>query len=512
METFVISGGKKLSGIIEVRGSKNATTPILAATVLTKEECIISNVPLIEDVFRMVEILESMGAKTQWLGKRKLSVKCENIDPAKIDMEKLKKLRSSVLLLGSLSARFNNFNLAAPGGDIIGARPLGTHFDALRKMGLEISQNSDVYSININERKSTKIVLQEMSVTATENVMMLAASLPGITSLRVAAIEPHVIDLGKFLVKIGAKIKGLGTHSLEIAGNPVLHGAKHKVIYDANEAATFLILGVATKSPIVVKNAHEDHLDLVLEKLREFGADFKIEKDTITVIPTENIKAVKKIDTRTYPGVPSDVQAPFGILATQAEGKTLIHDSLYENRFKYINELVKMGAQAEILDPHRVEITGPAKLHGTEITSLDIRAGVTVIIAALIAEGKSTINEIYQVDRGYECIEKRLKKLGADIKRVKTKDDAIAPEIKLESPIPAISVEVGNMANNDGPFGTKPEEKPELKKEDLIPEEKPQPIIISASDQKQNKEVLPGDTNVRSPFLDEGSSGTEIKN
>jgi UDP-N-acetylglucosamine 1-carboxyvinyltransferase len=419
MEKFEIIGEKKMAGVIEVRGSKNATTPILSATLLTKEECIISNIPLIEDVFRMLEILESMGAQIKWLGKRKISVKCENIDPEKMDAEKVKKLRSSVLLLGSLSARFDNFHLYHPGGCVIGARPLGTHFDAMRKMGVEVRQDNKKYSISAQGRKASKVILREMSVTATENTMMLAAGISGKTTIKIAASEPHVEDLGKFLIKMGAKIKGLGTHSLEITGQENLHGARHKIIPDANEAATFLIMGVATKSPIIVKNTQEDHLDLVLEKLREFGADFKIGKDSIEIIPTENLKAIPKIDTRTYPGVPSDVQAPFGVLATQAEGKTLIHDSLYESRFNYINELKKMGADAEILDPHRVEIAGPSKLTGQEITSFDLRAGVTLIIAALLAEGKSVINEIYQVDRGYEKIEKRLKKLGADIRRKK---------------------------------------------------------------------------------------------
>ena len=422
MENFEIIGGKKLAGVIEVRGSKNAATPILAATLLTKEECIIANIPLIEDVFRMLEILESMGAEIKWLGKRKVSVKCENINPGKIDTEKVRQLRSSVLLLGSLSARFNNFKLYRPGGCVIGARPLGTHFDALRKMGVDITQDEKSYIINVAERKTTKVVLRELSVTATENVMMLAAGMPGKTTLRVAATEPHVEDLGRFLVKMGAKIKGLGTHNMEITGSANLHGAKHKIIPDANEAATFLILGVATGSPIVVKNVREDHLDLVLEKLREFGADFKIEKDTIEVVPAEKLVAVSKIDTRTYPGVPSDVQAPFGVLATQAEGKTLIHDSLYESRFNYISELQKMGAKAEVLDPHRVVIEGPAKLTGQEITSFDLRAGVTLIIAALLAEGKSVIHEIYQVDRGYEKIEQRLNQVGAKIHRESDSD------------------------------------------------------------------------------------------
>ena len=418
METFEIVGGKKLQGEIEVRGSKNATTPILAATLLTKEECIISNIPLIEDVYRMLEILTSMGAEIKWLGKRKISIKNEKIDPAKIDTETVKKLRSSILLLGALSARFDKFKFYRPGGCVIGARPLGTHFEALRKMGVDILQNECGYIIDAQKRKSAKITLGEMSVTATENAMILATSLAGKTIIKACACEPHVEDLGKFLISLGAKIKGLGTHSLEIIGTKKTHKATHTIIPDANEAATFLILAVTTGSAIKIKNANEEHLDLVLEKLREFGADFKIEKNSIEVIPAKKIKAVSKIDTRTYPGVPSDVQAPFGVLATQAEGETLIHDSLYESRFNYISELKKMGAKAKILDPHRVLISGPAKLKGKIITSFDLRAGATLIIAALIAEGKTTIKEIYQVDRGYEKIEERLQKLGANIKRI----------------------------------------------------------------------------------------------
>ncbi len=418
METFEIIGGKKLKGEIEVRGSKNATTPILAATLLTEKECIISNIPLIEDVYRMLEILSSMGSEIRWLGKRKVSVKNEKIDPDKIDLETVKKLRSSVLLLGSLSARFDKFKFYRPGGCVIGARPLGTHFEALRKMGVDILQNDRDYIINAQKRKATKLTLGEMSVTATENAMMLAAAMPGKTIIKACACEPHVEDLGKFLIALGAKIKGLGTHSLEISGVKKMHKATHVVIPDANEAATLLILGVISGSSIKVRNAREDHLDLVLEKLREFGADFKIGKNMIEVIPAKKLQAISKVDTRTYPGVPSDVQAPFGVLATQAEGETLIHDSLYESRFNYIGELKKMGAKAKIVDSHRVLVSGPTKLKGKIITSFDLRAGVSLIMAALIAEGKTIIKEIYQVDRGYERIEERLQKLGAEIRRV----------------------------------------------------------------------------------------------
>jgi UDP-N-acetylglucosamine 1-carboxyvinyltransferase len=419
MEYFEIQGGKRLKGEIEVRGSKNATTPILAATLLTKEECVISNIPLIEDVFRMLEILASMGAKIKWLGERKISVSSENIRPEKINIEKVKLLRSSILLLGSLSARFNKFKLYHPGGCVIGKRPVDAHFKALEQLGVDIKQDGKCYVINAKNKKSDKVVLSGMSVTATENAMMLAAGLPGKTIIKICACEPHVEDLGRFLVSMGAKIKGLGTHTLEIIGTKKLRGAKHSIIPDANEAATFLIMGVATRSPIRVKNAREEHLDLVLEKLREFGADFKINKNYIEVIPAKKLKAISKLDTRTYPGIPSDVQAPFGILATQAEGKTLMHDTLFEGRFNYIGEIKRMGANAKVLDMHQVMIAGPTKLKGHGIKSFDLRAGASLIIAALLAEGKTIIKDIYQVDRGYEKIEERLQKLGAKIKRVK---------------------------------------------------------------------------------------------
>jgi UDP-N-acetylglucosamine 1-carboxyvinyltransferase len=420
MEYFEIKGGKKLSGEIDVRGSKNATTPILAATLLTKKECIISNIPLIEDVFTMLKIMESIGAEIKWLGERKVTIKAEKIDPKKMDFNFMKQIRSSILLFGPLSARFDKFRIAHPGGCVIGKRPVGTHFDSLKKMGIDIKQDGKFYNINAGKRKSAEVILKEFSVTATENAMMLAAGLPGKTTIKISAAEPHVEDLGKFLVAMGAKIKGLGTHTLEITGTKKLHGAKHEIIYDANEAATFLILGVATGSKIKIKNAEKNHLDIVLEKLREFGANFKLGKNYIEVIPAKKLRAVSKIDARIYPGVPTDVQAPFGVLATQAEGKTLVFDTLFEGRFNYIQEIKRMGAKAEILNPHQVIIEGPTKLKGTDIQSFDLRAGVALIIAALLAEGKTLIKDIYQVDRGYERIEERLKKIGADIRRINT--------------------------------------------------------------------------------------------
>lgn len=418
MEYFEITGGKKLSGTIDVRGSKNATTPILAATLLTKGECVISNVPLIEDMYRMLEILESMNVTVAWDAERTVRICAKDLDPAKIDLQIVKKLRSSILLLGSLSARADSFVIAHPGGCTIGKRPVGAHFDALEKMGVKVSQDDSNYIIDTREKKAAKVVMQGFSVTATENAMMLAAALPGKTTIKIAAAEPHVEDLGKFLVSMGAQISGLGTHTLEIIGSENLQGAQHEIIPDANEAATFLIMGVATKSPITVNHAREDNLDIVLERLREFGADFKIKEDSITVVPSEKLMAIEKIDTRTYPGIPTDIQAPLGVLATQALGETMIFDTMFEGRFNYLSELEKMGAHSKILNPHQAVIEGPIKLKGSAIKSFDLRAGASLIIAALCANGTTTIDEIYQVDRGYERIEERLAALGADIRRV----------------------------------------------------------------------------------------------
>lgn len=418
MEVFEIEGGKPLSGRIPVSGLKNAATPIIAATLLTRETCTLHNIPRIEDVFRMLEIIESMGAEVKWQGEHTVSITAHNLDVTKIDQEKVKRLRSSIFLLGALSARFDSFSLLQPGGCVIGARPVDAHLLALEKMGVKITRDEKSLKVNAHGKKSSRVTLKEISVTATENSLLLAARLPGVTEIRVAACEPHVEDLGRFLQKLGAKIEGLGTHTLKITGQDKLSGVEHTIIPDHNEAATFLILGVATRSPLTVVHAREENLDIVLEKLREFGAEFECREDEITVIPAQQLRAVSKIDTRTYPGIPSDVQSIFGVLATQATGQTLVFDTLYEGRFNYVSELEKMGARATILNPHQVLIDGPTRLRGTTIKSFDLRAGAALIVAALLASGKTVIEDIYQVDRGYERIEERLAAIGASIKRV----------------------------------------------------------------------------------------------
>lgn len=418
MEVFRIQGGKKLSGRIPVYGLKNAATPIIAATLLSRERSVLENIPRIEDVFRMLEIIESLGATVEWLGHRTVAITPDAIDPTRADQEKVKRLRSSILLFGSLSARFNHFELRQPGGCVIGARPVDAHIDALAKLGIVVQPEEKGFVIDATGRRPAKVVLRQMSVTATENIMMLAAALPGETTVKIAACEPHVVDLGHFLEKMGATVSGLGTNTITIRGRSDLHGAKHVIMPDHNEAATYLILGAATGSEITVEHAREDDLDLVLERLREFGVRFTFEEDAITIHPAPVLSAPSlQIDPRPYPGIPTDIQAPLAVLATQATGDTFIFDTMFEGRFNYAAELEKMGAKLTVLNPHQILIHGKTPLRGTVIKSYDLRAGAALIIAALVGTGETIIEDIYQVDRGYERIEDRLSDIGARISR-----------------------------------------------------------------------------------------------
>ncbi len=417
MQKFIIHGGKKLNGAITVKGYKNAATPIIAATLLTDEECIIKNIPRIGDVFRMIEILTSMGVKISWLKSDTLRIKAENINPEKMDFKAVSRLRSSILLLGPLLARCKKFKIPQPGGCVIGARPIDSHFTALEKLGAKITRENGFYSFEAKKLEGKEIILPEFSVTATENLMMAASITSGITTIKIAALEPQVQDLQKFLKKMGAKIKFGNFNTIIIEGAKKLHGATYTIIPDPIEAGTFIITAVATKSELIIKNVIHDHLDLVFNKLSEMGAKFEFDGNDVLIKPVGMLTSAK-IEARIFPGLPTDLQAPFGILATQAHGTSLIHDTLFEGRLGYINELNKMGANAIICDPHRALISGPTQLYGAEITSFDLRAGATMIIAALVAQGESVISNIEQIDRGYENIEERLRSIGADITRL----------------------------------------------------------------------------------------------
>ena len=418
MAKFIIKGGKPLKGKIRPCGSKNAALAIIAATLLTDQPCTIDNVPEILDVKILLEIIQKLGVKVQRLKPHKYKIQAKNIRTTKLDSNLVQKLRASILLMGPLLARKGKMEMLHPGGCIIGKRPVGTHFQALEKLGVDIKQDKLSYRARVKTKlKPAVVFLDEPSVTATENALMAAVLISGKTAIKYAACEPHVQDLCRFLSKMGAIISGIGTQTLKIEGQPKLSGAEHKIIPDNIEAGTFAVAAAVTKGDVIIENIIPEHLDPILNKLKIMGVKFRISKDFLHIKPTVTFKSTR-IQTAPWPGFPTDLQAPFCVLATRAKGTSLVHDWMYERRLSYIDELIRMGADIILCDPHRALVNGPKKLFAAKIGSPDIRAGTALIIAALAADGETVIENIHLIDRGYENIEKRLCKLGADIKRV----------------------------------------------------------------------------------------------
>ena len=414
---FIIQGKKALNGQVSILGCKNAAGPVLAAALLTKKECVIDNLPIVEDVSNMLEVIKSLGVKVENISERKVRIKAENLNPDTLDFDRVSKTRISVLLFGALLPRVPSFRMPPPGGDRIGVRPISVHLDALEQMGAKIKKTSDYYQVESSNLEGKEIVLDEFSVTATEVIMLSAVLAKGKTVIKGAAAEPHIQDLGRMLVSMGAKIKGVGTHTIEIEGQKELKGASHSIIADPIEAGTFIIAAACCGEKVEIKNVNPEYLDLFLKKLEEIGVKLIRGKDSITVLKSDNLKAVK-IQALPYPGFPTDLLPVIIPLLVKAKGRSLVHDPLYENRFNYVQEMRKMGADIELVDPHRSFVFGPKELSGLCIESWDIRAGACLVIAGLSAEGKTTIKNIFQIDRGYERIEERLSQLGADIKRV----------------------------------------------------------------------------------------------
>lgn len=417
-DKFLIQGGVPLSGEVEIHGYKNAAGAVLSAVLLSEESSTIDNLPLCSDVLDQIEILKQMGAEIEWLGERKIKINPEKINPEKIPADLFEKMRVSVLLIGPLLARFKKFNVPHPGGDKIGLRPIETHLEALKNFGVKVEQREGFYHFEKpTNLTGKKIVLKEFSVTATENLMMLTALTFGETKIEIAAAEPQVQDLGKFLKEMGGSIRGVGTHTIEIEGREKLGGANFSICPDPLEAGTFLIALAITGGEGKIKNINPDYLTMFLEKMREIGVNFEIVDNEILVKPSKEFKPTK-IQVLPYPGFPTDLQPHISVLLTQAKGKSLIHDPLYENRFQHLHELRKMGADIEITDPHRALIFGKTDLIGNKVNSNDIRSGAALILAGLIAKEKTLIENISQIERGYEKIDEKLKKLGAKIERV----------------------------------------------------------------------------------------------
>jgi len=417
MERFIIRGGKKLSGEIKVNGAKNAALKVLAACLLTDKEWVISNVPQIEDIFRLIELLKGIGVDIKNGSKGIYNLKAKNVHSSLLNADIAKKLKGSILMTGPLLARFGEAFLFQSGGCVIGQRPRDIFLEGFKAFGAKIEENEKIYHLTVKKLKGTKFIFPLISVTATETMILTAVLAEGKTFLSNAACEPEIAFLADFLNKRGARIKGAGTPFIEINGVKSLSGGQCKILPDRIETGSFVVLGAITNSPIKIVEAEPNHLDVLWFLLKKAGVNLEIGKNFIKIKPSFKMKAVD-LKTHEYPGFPTDLQAPFTVLMTQAKGVSLIHETIFEGRLFYTDALNQMGAKIIMCDPHRVIVQGPTKLYGRRLISPDIRAGIALVIASLIAQGESIIENIYQIDRGYEKIEERLSKLGADIKRI----------------------------------------------------------------------------------------------
>lgn len=427
MEKFIIDGGYPLSGEIKPSGNKNAALPLLAASILTKEPVILRNVPNIRDVQMMCSLLKSLGIRIEKTGNHTLEIQAIEVHPRDLDPDLCCQIRASILLAGPMVARTGELQLPPPGGDVIGQRRVDTHILALEALGAvsDYDRIGKVFSFQSNKLRGTDILLDEVSVTATENAIMAAVTAEGNTIIRNAASEPHIQELCFFLNKIGANIENIGSNTLYIHGVPNLHGGEFTIGPDYLEVVSFIGAAVVTRGEIWIRNAGTHHLDMIRLVLNRLGVDWKVEGDDIFVPSDQKLSkeadlggSIPEISVMPWPSFPTDLMSIAIVIATQSEGSILFHDWMYEGRMYFTDKLRSMGAQIVLCDPHRCIVQGPTTLFGENVESPDIRAGLALVLASLAAKGRSVIRNVGQIDRGYEQIEKKLLKLGARISRV----------------------------------------------------------------------------------------------
>lgn len=420
MYAFKIQGGQQLKGEVEINGAKNAILPIMIASLLTKEPLSLSNISYLSDVNTLSELLKSMGMKIK-TKKSSITLTADKITNFHADYNFVSKMRASFWVLGPLLARFGEAEVSLPGGCAIGTRPVDLYLNALKEMGAEIKVENG-YVCAKGPLHGANIFFPKVSVGATHNTIMAAVLTKGITTIHNPALEPEVMDLIDVLVKMGAKISGIGTKVLTIEGVDELHGASHEVVADRIEAATFAVAAAVTKGKIFLKGAKINLMDAVVDALRPSNVLFKEDKNGILVDATKCSLKATSLTTSEYPGFPTDAQAPLSMLLSLAPGMSLIEERIFENRFMHIPELKRMGANITVLNNNAILITGVKNLSGAQVMSSDLRGGVSLVLAALAAKGESIVKRIYHIDRGYYQLEKKLTKLGAKIKRIKSKN------------------------------------------------------------------------------------------
>jgi UDP-N-acetylglucosamine 1-carboxyvinyltransferase len=421
MEKYVIRGGNRLRGAVRIGGAKNSILPILAAVLLNKssDEIILTNVPRIRDVVKMVEILRSLGAEITWSGSN-MAVSTRNVNRYLIDEKLMREMRSTVFLMGALLGRFGQACISRPGGCAIGHRPIGLHVKGLEAMGAQFREQEQGYLYASSARLTgADIHLDYPSVGATENIMLAAVYAQGVTTINNAAKEPEIVDLQNMLNKMGGKVRGAGTDQVRIAGVTQLSGVEYSVIPDRIVAGTILMAAAATGGDITLENVIPGHLEAVISKLRETGSQIREENGRLHLLAPQRPKAVEFVRTLPYPGFPTDLQAPMMSLLTRANGTSIIVESVFESRYKHVGELSRMGANILVTTDNRTAIVnGVGTLTGATVTASDLRAGAALVVAGLMAQGETVVEGLEHIQRGYENLDGDLAKLGADIKRV----------------------------------------------------------------------------------------------
>ncbi len=421
---FIVEGGRRLSGTIRPAGNKNAALPILCAALLTDHPVTLENVPHIKDILSLVELIKQAGATAEWTGPNTLVITAKTVRGDTLDPALCTRIRGSILLAAPLLARAGEVHLAPPGGDVIGRRRLDTHFLALEALGAE-HQFAERIIFRTRGLRGVDLFLDEPSVTGTENAIMAAVAAQGTTILHNAASEPHVQDLCRMLVAMGARIDGIGSNLLTIEGGRPLHGCTHRIGPDHIEVGSFIGLAAVTRSELRIADAGVEHLRSVRLGFERLGVETRIDGADLIVPERQALRirsdlggAVPKLEDQPWPAFPADVMSIAIVTATQCEGIILMHEKMFESRMFFVDKLIGMGARIVLCDPHRALVSGPTELRGATVESPDIRAGMAMLIAALCAKGTSTINNIGQIERGYERIHERLNALGASIQRV----------------------------------------------------------------------------------------------
>jgi len=416
-EKLIISGRNRLQGTVKIDGAKNSALSIMAATLLTKDVCILRNVPRLTDVDTMAAVIRKLGIKVEWRGDNILYIDSDDFNNYEAPYELVKMMRGSILVMGPLLARLKKAKISLPGGCAIGARPVDYHLKGFEALGAQVEVEKGYIEAKVDKLKGGDIYLDFPSLGATENIMMAACLAEGITTIENAAKDPEVVELGHFLNKMGAKVKGLGADLIRIEGVKELHGIDYTIIPDRIEAGTYMIAAAITGGDVLIEKADPLLLKPLIVKLEEAGVRIELEKSLIKVIGPSRVKAVD-IKTLPFPGFPTDMQAQFMALSCVAKGTSVITETVFEKRFVHIGDLIRMGADIKV-EGHSAIIKGVKKLSAAPVMASDLRGGAALVLAGLVAEGTTELSRIYHLDRGYVKLEEKLNSLGADIKRVK---------------------------------------------------------------------------------------------